>query len=256
MNILVLMAGEGKRFSDNGYTVPKPLIKVKGKTILEWTTESCPFIDHNKGKQKDEINLFFAVRKEHLDNGLGEFLNEVYGNNITVIPFEKTTRGNLDTARISCEYMKDSKVPILILDADNKYNHNNLDKFLKEIPNDISTMSIVCFDPIDIKTPNKWSNARVRNGFALEIREKDDSWINYPSLIGVFYFCKMDQFKNYADFAMSNLSPVGFKEKKEYYMSMLPCYHASINQLVYVHMVKNVVPLGTPEDVLKFEKDI
>jgi len=256
MNILVLMAGEGKRFSDNGYTVPKPLIKIKGKTILEWTTESCPYIQHNTEKQKDGVNLFFAVRQEHLNNGLEEFLHAVYGNNITIIPFAQTTRGNLDTARISCDHMKNTKVPLLILDADNKYDHNKLDEFIKNIPSDISTMSIVCFEPLDAKVPNKWANARVRNGLALEIREKDDSWVNYPSLIGVFYFSKMDQFKNYADFVFDNLEPVGFSDKKEYYMSMLPRYHASINQNVYVHIVKNVVPLGTPEDVVKFETSI
>ena len=42
MNILVLMAGRGQRFRDKGYDKPKPLIEVNGKTILQWTTESCP----------------------------------------------------------------------------------------------------------------------------------------------------------------------------------------------------------------------
>jgi len=256
MNILILMAGEGKRFSDFGYKTPKPLIKVKGKTILEWTTESCPYIKHNTDQQDENINLFFSVRKEHLEDGLESFLHNIYGKNITIIPFDKTTRGNLDTARISCDYMNDTKTPLLILDADNKYDHNKIDDFIKNTPNDISSMSIVCFNPIDSKIPNKWANARVRNSIALEIIEKDDSWVNYPCLIGVFYFPKMDQFKNYADFIFENLEPVGFSDKKEYYMSMIPRYHASINQLVYVHTVKDVVPLGTPEDVIKFESSI
>lgn len=252
INILVLMAGRGSRFSEQGYSVPKPMIQVKGKTILQWTTESCPYIRHGGVGQSSDVNLCFAVLSEHMENGLSNFLHSVYGNNITIIPFDKVTRGNLDTARIACDKISNGKDPILILDSDNKYDDNGIHPFLESLPNDLTTMSICCFDDENKKTPNKWSNARVKEGLAIEIREKEDTWVNYPSLIGVFYFSKVDQFKNYADFIMNNLQPVGSKDRKEYYMSMIPMYHAKIGQPVHVHMVKSVVPLGTPEDVEYF----
>ena len=34
MNILIPMAGEGSRFKQVGYTIPKPLIEIKGKPIV------------------------------------------------------------------------------------------------------------------------------------------------------------------------------------------------------------------------------
>lgn len=251
INILVLMAGRGSRFSERGYTVPKPMIVVKGKTILQWTTESCPYIKHT-GNQDPSVNLYFAVLSEHMENGLGEYLRSVYGNNITIIPFEEVTRGNLDTARIACDHIDSKKDPILILDSDNKYNDNGIKHFIHSLSNDSTTMAICCFEDSNKIFPNKWSNARVENGLAVEIREKENLWLNYPALIGVFYFSKVDQFKNYADFITRNIEPVGFKDRQEYYMSMIPTHHAKMGQSVHVHFVNSVVPLGTPEDLEAF----
>ena len=40
MNIVIPMVGLGKRFSDAGFKKPKPLIDVKGKSIIEHSVES------------------------------------------------------------------------------------------------------------------------------------------------------------------------------------------------------------------------
>ena len=40
MNIIIPLGGIGERFSNNGYTKPKPLIKVLGKEIIFWVLDS------------------------------------------------------------------------------------------------------------------------------------------------------------------------------------------------------------------------
>ena len=40
MNIVIPMVGLGKRFSDAGFTLPKPLIQVIGKAIVQHSVES------------------------------------------------------------------------------------------------------------------------------------------------------------------------------------------------------------------------
>ena len=40
MNIIVPMAGLGERIAKGGYTVPKPLVKVQNKIIVEWAIKS------------------------------------------------------------------------------------------------------------------------------------------------------------------------------------------------------------------------
>lgn len=252
MNILVLMAGRGKRFSDKGYSVPKPMIEVNGKPILQWTTESCPYIRHDgKGQDKD-INLHFAVLQEHLDNGLAKFLHSVYGKNIEIVAFDKVTKGSLDTAYQVCKRMLNKDEDLLVLDSDNKYNDNGLKQFISSLPKRKKTMAIACWNPTEKTLPNKWSNAKLENGRAHGIREKDDSWVDYPALIGIFYFGSTSFFMNYASYIITYVTPITFNNNKEYYMSMVPSYIISVGEFLHAHTVTDVVPLGTPEDMEKF----
>ena len=49
-NLLLPIAGNGQRFIDAGYTSPKPLIEINGKTILDRSLESVNI---------DNCNLIF-----------------------------------------------------------------------------------------------------------------------------------------------------------------------------------------------------
>jgi NDP-sugar pyrophosphorylase family protein len=256
MNILVLMAGRGQRFVNEGYTTPKPLIEVNGKTILQWTTESCPYINHDGKGQSDYIKLHFAVLQEHLDEGLDKFLYSVYGRNIEIIPFKEVTRGSLDTAMQAVSRMWHKEYPLLVLDSDNKYNHNGLDDFIRKLAFKQNAVGIACFEEHEKTLPNKWSNVNIENGLALGVKEKDNDWINYPALIGVFYFGQTQFFRNYAKFIMEYHKPVEFSGNAEYYMSMVPSYNISIKVPVYVHKVTDVIPLGVPSDIKRFEGSI
>jgi choline kinase len=250
------MAGRGQRFRDKGYDKPKPLIEVNGKTILQWTTESCPYIRHDGKGQGEYVKLHFAVLQEHLDEGLDKFLYSIYGRNIEIIPFKEITRGSLDTAMQAASRMWYKEYPLLVLDSDNKYNDNGFKDFVRELTFKKNGMAVACFDNPDQSLPNKWSNVDVREGVAKGIREKDDSWVHYPTMIGIFYFGQTQFFTNYAKFIMEFHKPVEFNGNAEYYMSMVPSYNISINTPVYVHKVIDVVPLGTPEDVKKFEESV
>jgi NDP-sugar pyrophosphorylase family protein len=252
MNVLVLMAGKGQRFVKEGYATPKPLIEVNGKTILQWTTESCPYIKHDGRSQYNDVKLHFAVLQEHLETGLDRFLYSIYGRNIEIIPFRKITRGNLETAHIACKRMLNTGDDLLVLDSDNKYNDNNMSQFIDRLPKQTHTMAVMCFDNLDKSLPNKWSNVSIENGVATGIREKDDSWIEHPSLIGTFYFANTDFFINYSSYIINHEKPVIFGGNREYYMSMVPSHLLKV-QRVYSHKITDVIPLGTPEDVKQFE---
>jgi NDP-sugar pyrophosphorylase family protein len=258
MNILVLMAGKGERFSSQGYEKPKPLIEVNGKTILQWTTESCPYIRHDGTGQDENIHLHFAVRQEHLDDGLAQFLYSVYGKGIEIIPFKETTRGSLETACISTKRMLHKHVPLLVLDSDNKYNNNNLVGFINGLPHRPHTMAVSAFTTTEHSVPNKWSNVLLERNEVIEIREKDDTYVELPALIGVFYFADTNFFQNYASYILTYGKPIQFRNSKEYYMSMVPADAAKIrtNARVYCHTVTDVVPLGTPENVEMFRSKL
>lgn len=256
MNVLVLMAGKGQRFINEGYTVPKPLIQVNHKPIVQWTTESCPYIKHGGEEQTTNVHLYFAVLREHLKYGLDELLFKTYGKNITIIPFDTITSGSLETAVLAAKRMWHKSDNLLVLDADNKYDDNGLEDFIRKIAFTSKSAAVACWDNADKSLPNKWSNVIIENGLAKNIKEKDDSWTHHPTLIGIFYFSETQFFIDTARYVLNNLDPVDFNGNAEYYMSMVPMHMINSKLPVYVHKVTNVVPLGTPRDLEIFKEQL
>ena len=84
MQIIVPMSGFGERFRRAGYTVPKPMIDVHGKTIIAHVVSMFP----------GESDFLFVCNQDHLDDpqlALAETLQEIApGARIVGIPPHKT----------------------------------------------------------------------------------------------------------------------------------------------------------------------
>lgn len=256
MNVLILMAGEGKRFSDVGMTEhPKPFLEVNGKPIVEWTTRSLPFIRHynEEGDCVDSHQLFFAIR-EDLDAKYIDQLKTIYGQDINTITFKKTTRGNLETAYI-CTSVMDPNIPLLILDSDNKYQDQNILDTFVEAMDFQNSMVVTYFDPID--DSSKWAFIYTDGSTVTEIVEKDPAALlrGGSPLVGTFWFNTTQLFSTLADFIIQNGFKSGEPGKEEFYVSQVPSLHCRNSNLVFAHKVDDVIPLGTPDDVEKFRKD-
>ena len=57
MQIVIPMSGFGERFRKVGYSVPKPLIEIDGKTIIQHVIEMFP----------GENDITFICNKDHLN---------------------------------------------------------------------------------------------------------------------------------------------------------------------------------------------
>ena len=58
LNIVIPMAGRGSRFSEAGYTMPKPLIDVFGHPMIEYVTRNI--------KPTCEHKFIYICQEEHL----------------------------------------------------------------------------------------------------------------------------------------------------------------------------------------------
>lgn len=248
MNVLVLMAGEGERFKKRGYNMPKPYIKVRGRPIVEWTTRSLPFINHyGEDPTNNRIRLSLAVREEHVkEYRVDSLLREIYGNP-RIIQFSETTRGNLETAYI-CATQILSDDEFLVLDSDNYYDGSHLKDFISA---NRRFQSIVCC--FKLKKPDpKWCYVLSSGKQAIQLLEKDESAFHMGGrpIIGVFYFRRKSLFIKSAEEVLRSEEPV----KGEYYMSQAVQKLIDLSVPVGVYEPPLVMPLGTPEDVKRFEE--
>ena len=118
------MAGEGSRFKEAGYTIPKPLIEVDGKPMVIKALESLPRATKN----------ILIVRKEHLNIDDFKSLLNNYFENVIIIEIDYLTEGQASTCLLSESYVpKNSIINIGACDIGFKYDMNKyletLDRF-------------------------------------------------------------------------------------------------------------------------------
>ena len=81
------MAGKALRLVDAGYDVPKPLVSVLGKTIVQWSIETLGL----KG------NYIFCCKQEHIEKyNIDKILKELIVDS-EVISIDYQTRGTLES---------------------------------------------------------------------------------------------------------------------------------------------------------------
>ena len=81
------MAGEGKRFKDAGFLIPKPLIEIDGFPMVVKALESLPKASKN----------ILIVRKDQIDVKGLKLLLDKYFKNIVIIEIECLTEGQAST---------------------------------------------------------------------------------------------------------------------------------------------------------------
>lgn len=90
---VVLMAGSGKRFSDAGYTIPKPLLPVLGKPMILQAVQCMPPADR----------WVFVIREEYLkEEELLETLKSVASN--TTVLVDPNPIGQLKSCLVAREH--------------------------------------------------------------------------------------------------------------------------------------------------------
>ena len=104
-NLLVPMAGRGQRFVNEGYKVPKQLLHVKDKQLIDISLSSV---------DTSECNLIFVVRDDQITNfQIDKVLQNKYGNDIKIVVTDGLTDGSVCSCLLAEEYI-DNEVPLII----------------------------------------------------------------------------------------------------------------------------------------------
>lgn len=226
------MAGLGSRFKNVGYKNIKPLIKVNGKTFIEWSVETLGI----------DGQYIFVILEEHRE--LLEAHLKSIKNDCIICSVPKLTNGAAETCLIAKDYINNDS-PLIITNSDQILEWDST-KYLEFIKNTNPDGNVVTID----SNCNKSSYIKLDdNGNGIELAEK--KVISNNSLIGVHYWKKGRYFIE----STEELINKDIRMNNEYYVSLT--YNMLINKGLCITSYKldeneKYLSIGTPEQLYEY----
>jgi HAD superfamily hydrolase (TIGR01509 family) len=230
LTIIIPMAGQGKRFIEEGYSFPKPLIDIKGKPMIQWVTENIGV----NGR------FIFIVTEEDYDKYNLQFLLNLLEPNCEIIKVKEPTNGAAETVLLAKDLISES--PVAIINSDQYMNWNS-NEFFYAMAADECDGGIVTFE----STHPKWSFVQTgEDGFVTETAEKKP--ISNMATAGVYYFRVGSDFVKYAE----QMIKKGLSVNGDYYVC--PVFNELIADKgrVRAFPIEGMWSFSTPEDVTLF----
>ena len=231
MNVLIPMAGAGKRFFDAGYVFPKPLIEVENKPMIQLVIESLNL----------NANYIFIIQKEHQIKYNIKSVLRILQPECKIIELDYLTEGAACTTLLAKEFINNSD-PLIIANSD-QYVSWNSSKALYDFNSKNLDGAILTFEAIH----PKWSYAKCDDeGFVIEVAEK--KVISKNATVGIYYWKKGSDYVSSAE----EMIKKNIRVNNEFYVCPVYNEFLSKNKKVKIHNVDQMYGLGTPEDLETF----
>jgi NDP-sugar pyrophosphorylase family protein len=244
MKVVIPMSGMSSRFSAAGYTTPKFLIEVDGKTIIEHIIDLFP---------KDSEFIFVVNDIHSATTDIQQRLTDLVENkNICSISSHKL--GPVHTVSQIFDLIEDDEQVIVnYCDFSMYWDYNKFENFVNTTECDGCVVCYTGFHPHMLGSDN-YAFCKVNGeNKILEIREKqpftNDKMSEFAST-GTYYFRKGSYVKKY----FRDLIDRDININGEYYVSLI--YNLmnddNLNSLVYE--VPHMLQWGTPSDLDFYKK--
>lgn len=235
LNIVVPMAGRGSRFANAGYKLPKPLIMVHDKPMIQYVT--------NNIRPKKEHRFIYLCLQEHIEKyDLINKLEEISPNCI-IVPVDGVTEGAACTVLLAEKYINNDD-EMMIANSD-QYVDIDINDYIKAQEGyDGLIMTMKADDP-------KWSFIKYdENNLVTDVQEK--VVISDEATVGIYNFAKGSDFVKYA----KQMIEKEIRVNGEYYVA--PVYNEMIKDKKRITFYNigsennGMYGLGIPTDLNKF----
>ncbi|RZI85112.1 MAG: hypothetical protein EOP38_06365 [Rubrivivax sp.] len=236
MDIIITMAGNGRRFREAGYDLPKYQISAHGRTLFEWSMLSLANF------WQAGARATFVTQREH---DAAEFIHRHAARcgitSVSIVELDALTAGQATTALAAAAAVEDRTQPMAVFNIDTYVHPSHLR------PQDVRGQGwIPCFPGAG----DGWSFAKVDESLrVLEVREKVR--ISPWATIGLYYF---DSFARYQSLYEEHFAKADGMEKGERYIA--PMYNTLLEQQrdVYIACLPPdaIIPMGTPAELNAF----
>jgi dTDP-glucose pyrophosphorylase len=243
MNIVIPMAGRGSRFSEANFQMPKPLIEIQGKPMIEWAVKSLNL----------DGRYIFIVQKSHLkDFGLEMYLRKIVPD-CKIVPIDYTTEGQACSVLLAEPWINTNE-SLVSANCDQVMEWNS-SEFLLECASNVRGTKVLYVDGViptfeDPTLSPKWSYAKTdKHGIITDVAEKNP--ISTHATTGVYHWNYGEDFVKYA----KQMIAQDLRINNEFYSC--PVYKEAIQDgLKFRIFDSKVHTTGTPEELNAFLKTL
>lgn len=244
MNLVIPMAGEGSRFFEAGYELPKYMLKARGKTLFYYSLISFPL------EIIDKV-IFIALKKHEIKYNVEKFIKNEMNNyfndiNYEIIFLTKKTEGQAQTVLKAKDIINNNN-DLIIYNIDTHFKSKNLK--IKLLESKKKKDGII--GGLELNNPEpKWSFAKV-NSKNIVTKTAEKEVISNIALTGMYHFTRGADFIETAEHYISN----DIKYKNEFYIAPMYNFLIEKNKKFTIDIVDKFVPLGVPEDLEEFRNE-
>ncbi len=245
-SVIVPMAGMGKRFSDAGYTLTKPLISVSGQPMVIQATDHLP---------PAQQYCFVLRGGMPMNETITCLLNEHYPQAVTK-KLDKMTAGQACTALIGLEAlqekMEQAAEPITFgaCDFAALYDHHIFVNLCADPTVDIIVWG-VRGHPHAMRHPEMYGWIDENNGVIKNISVKQplQNPTHDPIVLGTFTFCRATHFEQVVEHLIAH----NMRVNNEFYLDS--CVNVALEMGLSCRLleVEHYMSWGTPNDLKTFE---
>jgi NDP-sugar pyrophosphorylase family protein len=242
MKIIIPMAGSGDRFVNAGYTDPKPLIKVRGKRIVEYV---CDMFD------KDNDDFVFICNERHLATTDMEGILSRMVNKYKIVSMPVHKLGPVYTVLAAETEIEDDE-PVVIAYCDNpvKWDYDDFRRFV--LHKDGCIVSHTGFHPHTLGATLFAYSKTDTLGRVAEIKEKScytSNRFEEHASSGIYYFKHGSYIKKYFKKAIAD----NVNYNGEFYVTLVYNLLIKDELTVYSYLNDEVLAFGTPNEVRNYE---
>lgn len=240
---LITMAGRGKRFSDEGYLLPKPLIPIDGGPMI-WKVIDC---------LPKASKWIFVVRQEHIDQyGIDRVIKQKIPE--AIITVDKDLFGG---ASIFCA---EEHIPpgedVFIAGCDMGFLYDKLE--FEKLKNDINYDCVLWAFTKDKRisdSPTSWGYAvleedkKTIKNMSVKIPISDNPFEDH-AVVATFWIKSKEILYD----AIRKMIEQKIQTKKEYYLDNLPIAMDLIGKKSCIFDVDLLIGWGTPKEFHEYER--
>lgn len=229
IQIVIPMAGAGRRFTDDGYEMPKPFIDVNGKMMIERVLDGLHY----------EHARYIVIIREHFRHQNADQLATLLAKYpLEFVTVTKLTQGAACTA-LAARQLIDNQNTVVFADCDNIFSNSHFVQFVKDASIRDLDGSLMTFDSQDAR----FSFVEVDNN-GLAKRTKEKKVISNHAIAGIYLFKKGSAFVS----TTIEMLIYGDTVRREYYMSNVYNYLIARGSQIGIYNIddSNWDCVGTP----------